>query len=116
MTSSCALKELAKSIADWLSPAPDMKIYVYGSRVRGDHRPGSDVDIHLVMPKMPTREFTIWWTEQNIEDFASLRAILPGRLEFLERDDPLGKDIENGEIVHQDRNVYCVWRKPQSKT
>jgi predicted nucleotidyltransferase len=38
------LRKLTKSIADWLSAAPDIKFYVYGSRVRGGHRPDSDVD------------------------------------------------------------------------
>lgn len=107
--------ELAKVIADWLSPAPDMTMYVYGSRVRGDHRSDSDVDLHYALPRRPTHKFTVWWTDQNVEDFKSLRQTLPGRLEFLERNDPLGQEIERAEVVCRDRNVVCVWRAPKPR-
>jgi hypothetical protein len=38
-----------------------------------------------------------------------------GRLEFLERGDPLDKEIENGVVVHRDRNVVCILRPPKPK-
>jgi predicted nucleotidyltransferase len=107
------VKELARKIADVLAPGHEMTMYVYGSRIRGDNRRDSDVDMHFVLPKLPTSEFVSWWTDFNASDFAALRAVLPGRLEFLERNDPLFKDIENGEVVHRDRNVACIWRKPK---
>jgi predicted nucleotidyltransferase len=32
--------------ADWIEPAPGAPaVYLFGSRVRGDHRPDSDVDV-----------------------------------------------------------------------
>jgi Nucleotidyltransferase domain len=82
-------------IADWAAPAPSATIYVYGSRVRGDHRSDSDVDLHVAMPSMPEREFVEWWTAENGKDFAELRAKLPGRLEILDPRDPLGGVVEN---------------------
>jgi predicted nucleotidyltransferase len=85
-----------------------MIFYVNGSRVRGDHRQDSDVDIHYVLPASPSREFTVWWTEQNMDDFKPLRQVLPGRLEFLDPQDPLGKLIEASRAIHRDRNVICV--------
>ena len=42
------LKELAKAIAEWASSAPlTVSIFVFGSRVRGDHSPDSDVDLSI---------------------------------------------------------------------
>jgi predicted nucleotidyltransferase len=105
------LKELARVIADWAASAPSATIYVYGSRVRGDHRSDSDVDIHVAMSSMPGREFVEWWTAENAKDFAELRAKLPGRLEILDPRDPLGRELEQSEIVYRNRNVVCVWRK-----
>jgi predicted nucleotidyltransferase len=108
-----ALVELARAIADWAHP--ELTIYVYGSRVRGDNRPDSDVDMHYVLPARPSREFTVWWTEQNGHDFADLRKVLPGRPQFLESDDPLYREIEAGTVVHRDRNVICIDRPPKPK-
>jgi hypothetical protein len=34
-----------------------------------------------------------WWTEQNRQDFVDLRKVLPGSPQFLERGDPLYKEI-----------------------
>jgi len=112
-TVTAELDELARVIADWAAPAPSATIYVYGSRVRGDHRPDSDVDIHVAMPLMPGREVVEWWTAENAKDFAELRPKLPGRLEILDPRDPLGQEVEKCKVVHRDRNVICVWREPK---
>ena len=42
--------DLAKIIADWSASAPNFTFYVFGSRVRGDNRPDSDVDLHYRLP------------------------------------------------------------------
>jgi predicted nucleotidyltransferase len=41
------LKALAETLARWLEPAGGFVAYVFGSRVRGDHRPDSDVDVRI---------------------------------------------------------------------
>jgi predicted nucleotidyltransferase len=106
------LTDLARVLADWAVLAPSATIHVYGSRVRGDHRSDSDVDIHVAMPLMPGRELVEWWTAENEKDFAELRAKLPGRLEILDPRDPLRRVVEKSEVVYRDRNVVCVWMKP----
>src|SRR5262245_45346831 len=72
------LRQLARTLADWAADK-SITVYLFGSRVRGDHRPDSDVDIFIQQGKA-TRETAVWWTVQNSEDFASLKAKLPGPL------------------------------------
>jgi predicted nucleotidyltransferase len=39
---------LAEILAEWINPAPGIPaVYLFGSGVRGDHRPNSDVDVRL---------------------------------------------------------------------
>jgi predicted nucleotidyltransferase len=44
------LPRLADILADWLEQAPNIPaIYLFGSCVRGDHKPDSDVDVRLFL-------------------------------------------------------------------
>jgi hypothetical protein len=77
------LQALARILADWIEPAPNIPaVYLFGSRVRGDHRPDSDVDVRLFLSEW--RNLTTvdmeWWGEQNETDFAALKSRLPGPL------------------------------------
>jgi predicted nucleotidyltransferase len=80
------LKRLARTLADWSADKP-VTIFLFGSRVRGDHRPDSDVDVLVQFGDM-TERATVWWTEQNSEDFAGLKAMLPGPLKILDTNAP----------------------------
>jgi hypothetical protein len=43
------LEALAEILAEWIDSAPAIPtVYLFGSRVRGDHRPDSDVDIRTI--------------------------------------------------------------------
>ena len=110
------VRDLAKLIADWSAPAPDFTFYLFGSRARGDHRPDSDVDLHYVLPLKPTPGSAMWWTGQNSDDCASLRKLLPGPIKWLEQHAPLRLEVEQGKVVHRDRNVVCVWMPPKPTT
>jgi predicted nucleotidyltransferase len=115
-TATNELIELARVIADWAAAGgSEMTVYVFGSRVRGDHSSDSDVDIHVRKPTQPSRAFTEWWTAQNLQDFDELRRVLPGRLEPLEPTDPLSTEVEAGKVIHRDRNVICICRAPKEK-
>jgi hypothetical protein len=115
-TVSQEVRDLAKMIADWSSPAPDFTFYLFGSRVRGDYRPDSDVDLHYKLPLNPTHESTIWWTDQSGADWALLRAMLPGPLCWLEQHAPMVPGVGQGKVVYCDRNVKCVWLPPKPST
>jgi predicted nucleotidyltransferase len=106
------LAALAKTLADWAVPAPAAVIYLYGSRVRGDHRAESDVDICVEFPN-PKTEDVQWWTHHNQDDFQQIGTQVGAKIQLLERNAPLRPDVLNGPIVHQDRNVRCVWLPPK---
>ena len=76
------LQLLAAIIDEWVRDAPGIhEVYLFGSRVRGDHRPDSDVDIRLFIDEWQPDVRTVdWWTHQNGTDFAELKSRLPGPL------------------------------------
>jgi predicted nucleotidyltransferase len=44
------LEAFAKILAEWIDSAPAIPaVYLFGSSVRGDHRPDRDVDIRLYL-------------------------------------------------------------------
>lgn len=108
------LRELASALADWAAGASGATIYLFGSRVRGDHRPDSDVDVYVHWTSV-NDELLFWWTENNEDKFAKVNAQLPGALQILERDDPLADKIREAGTrpKHQDRNVLCVSLPPK---
>jgi predicted nucleotidyltransferase len=78
------LEQLAKVLAQWLEPAEGFHAYLFGSRVRGDHRPDSDVDVRIFLKDCePSDEGVKWWTRQNETDFAAVKALLPRRPAFV---------------------------------
>ena len=108
-------KSLAENLADWSAPT-NFTIYLFGSRVRGDHRPDSDVDVVIEFGHQVTDADVEWWSENNREAFASINAVLPGRLEITERNSKLAHDVIASATnpVYRDRNVICVWFPPKS--
>ena len=113
-SASQEVRELAKIIADWSASAPDFTFYLFGSRVRGDHRSDSDVDLHRTFPSNPNHQSTTWWTNQSsVEDFDSIRKVLPGPIKWLDLHAPFRSQVEQAKVVHCDRNVVCVWLPPK---
>ena len=76
------LQALARIVTKWVDEVPGVPaVYLFGSRVRGDHRPDSDVDIRVYLRDWVTDSATaIWWLQQNQTDFSDLKAQLPGPL------------------------------------
>ena len=83
------LRRLAEVVAEWCEPATGLEhVYLFGSRVRGDHRPDSDIDLRIFMEEwQPDPAATEWWMHQNESDFEELKAKLPGPL-AIHRDTP----------------------------
>jgi predicted nucleotidyltransferase len=106
------LLDLARVLADWAAPASGATIYLYGSRVRGDHRPDSDVDVCLDFRPDPGKADVEWWTANNQDLFTEINKWLPGPIHVLPMPDPLRQKIIAAPVAHQDRNVRCVWLPP----
>jgi predicted nucleotidyltransferase len=108
------LAVLAEILAKWADGAPGVKeVYLFGSRVRGDHRPDSDVDVRLYLDDWKLCSATLdWWEIQNQTDFAELKACLPGPLAIhREKTDEADKHIQQAKQnpVLRVRKIICVW-------
>ncbi|WP_168212938.1 MULTISPECIES: nucleotidyltransferase domain-containing protein [unclassified Bradyrhizobium] len=106
-------------MADWIEPAPNLSsIYLFGSRVRGDHRPDSDVDVRLRINEWKNLQGADmdWWARENETDFVALKQRLPGPL-ALHREtwDAADAAILEGKRspVLVVRRVVCVWTPPK---
>jgi predicted nucleotidyltransferase len=116
---SSELVALAGLLADWITPAPGVTaVYLFGSRVRGDHRPDSDVDVRLFLDEWKHADHVTsrWWVQQNETDFAVLKSRLPGPL-AIHREKT---DQADGAIWEGRKNpvlvvgrVICVWTPPK---
>lgn len=115
------LPVLAEVLAQWVDPALGIPaIYRFGSRVRGDHRPGSDVDVRLYLAEWRHEcvKTARWWQDQNETDFAELKAKLPGPLAIHhEKADDADDDIRRGakDPILTVRKVICVWTPPKHR-
>lgn len=111
------LIDLARTLADWAALGEPLIVYLFGSRVRGDHRPDSDVDIlvDIEVASIGT-EAVHWYDEANESRFTALDLVLPGPLNPL---DPMDKQmcqlVRSGKVIHVDRNVRCILMSPKTR-
>lgn len=70
------LDELMDILAEWAADAP-ITVYVYGSRVRGDHRPDSDVDLYAEYFTGQEDAGNEWYERQRADNYSELRKWLP---------------------------------------
>ncbi len=77
------------TLAAWAEKQPLKTVYVYGSRVRGDHRPDSDLDVAYDFASGPdiTDTGMAEWRHQQETDFSVLKEALGVRLQFLDHND-----------------------------
>jgi len=113
------LKVITKTLADWLDPASGFTAYLFGSRVRGDHRPDSDVDVRIFLNECrPDEAGMRWWAEQNETDFTAVKAKLPGPLAIhRETTDKADQHIRVGakNPVMTVGRLVVVWTPPKDR-
>ena len=107
------LVRLTSVVADWASEARLAEVYLYGSRVRGDHDADSDVDLCFAFPARDVAVMA-WWELNCLTRFALLELKLGKRVHALYPDDPIGETVRQAafdpeRVAHRDRNVTCVW-------
>lgn len=119
------LPRLAEAVAAWADGQPHVwRACIFGSRVRGDHRPGSDLDV-LVQPPQAgmSTECLHWWLEAREapgERFAALRgAVLPVALHLAHAlwDPAQGwadsAALNPDSVVLRIRKAVCLWTSRQ---
>lgn len=108
---SNALEALMQILADWAG-LPDVTVYLYGSRVRGDNRPDSDVDVHLRFNSPWSTDFVSWWASENSDQFMTINETLPGQLHILddvtEFEKTLRASLEASVPIHTYRNIRAI--------
>lgn len=109
------LEDLIEVLADWANGHDCVTIYLFGSRVRSDHRPDSDVDV-VVRWSSVTQEFSDWWIGQNEDEFCEINTRLPGPLKILEYNDPITQKVISSadKSFSKRQNVVCVWLPPKT--
>ena len=109
------LDDLLSLLLDWSAPAIGAEIFLFGSRVRGDHHATSDVDISIKWASPSHDQTTDWWDAQNTELFRAINARLPGPLHLpIQTDTERDALLRNGEIVFTRGNIHCVWIKGEA--
>jgi predicted nucleotidyltransferase len=118
------LEALAEIIAQWVEPVPDrLELYLFGSRVRGDHRVDSDVDVRVYLEEWtfdPEGKLAQWWALQNETEFRDVQKLLPGRLDLGRYPKYWNRNIDR-EIMPARRRepvlvrgkVVCLWTPPR---
>jgi predicted nucleotidyltransferase len=112
------LKAIARAVADWVDDVPGVPVvFIFGSRVRGDHHEGSDVDIRLFKYEWadggPLDDVTSeWWDKQNETHCAELEERLGTQVyvisdQYDSSDDAIRAAAEIP--VYVDRKAVCVW-------
>ncbi len=110
------LQELASTLADWADGQQVIgRLYLFGSRVRGDYRYDSDVDVAIEWAADLTPGMCAWGKENN-EEFITIQSRLPGKLHIhIDTDDAARPAIiraaENPSLVV--RKVICVITPPR---
>lgn len=110
------LTQLAATLSNWIEPHPNFTIYLFGSRVRGDHRIDSDVDILAIWNDDPTDVDTEWWTRQENEGFKTISSRLLGQVHIQHKNDPFAPAVLKAaeSAVYQIGSVICVLMPPHS--
>ncbi len=71
------LQSLANLVAEWANSRPVIATaYIFGSYVRGDAGPDSDLDLFIDFSPNPTLEATKDWTQQSVSDFPDLKSTI----------------------------------------
>lgn len=103
----------ANFLADWTFRASDVNVFLYGSRVRRDHRTTSDLNVYLDLEQVA--DPGEWQVERKAcsEEFKNRFGL---ELHWLDDTDPIiAVRLKRSLIVHRDRNVFCMWMAPKRK-
>jgi len=86
------------AIVQWAEKHPEIaRVYLYGSRARGDHRAGSDIDLAIEMDAPNTDKAYSMWSgfKSDFDEAPDMHLSSAVHLEWYEKGAGLGK-VGNG--------------------
>ncbi len=87
-------------ILDRWAQGTGAKIYLFGSRARGDYHDDSDVDIFVEWPSDYNSKFVEWWTNENQNLFKDIGDCLCAKVQILDPDDKImHSKVRSGEVI-----------------
>lgn len=108
-------KEIAAKIDHWAQQNSFIEcVYFFGSRVRGDHKEGSDIDISID-PDFSCDNAAYWADWKCDPHYGGLQETLPGELDLLCRDAVSYSAIrqDDAQVVYQIGKVICIHLAPR---
>lgn len=112
-----ALPDLVNELLPWARTMRTCLFYIYGSRVRGDHRTTSDIDICFDAESANAADAI----GLQLQEIDGVFEDLPAKYRCLVRDQSkrwpeLRDRIRSAPVVFQKENIICVVLPPASKT
>lgn len=93
--SQCVLAKLQAVFARY--PAVD-RVLLFGSRVTGFAKPGSDIDLAVIAPGMSQREFSLLWNE--LEDLPLVYTLDVLHWDQLTQEALKAKILNEGQVLY----------------
>jgi predicted nucleotidyltransferase len=111
------LANLVDDLLPWAASMSSVTFYIYGSRVRGDHRADSDVDIHFDTDDATTDDRLTLFA-QDTDDFYEVPQRWQSKImgDATKRWPELRTAVRNGRVVLRKENIVCVWLPPKPST
>ncbi|MPZ34340.1 MAG: hypothetical protein GEV13_25720 [Rhodospirillales bacterium] len=111
-----SLEKLVDDLLPWTSRMPTIKFYIYGSRVRGDHRSDSDIDICFDTDTAAACDVVELQIQETDDDF-SLPAKYRSRIwDQSKRWGELRDKIRSAPVKYYKGNIICVDLPPVPKS
>lgn len=112
-TDNVPLERLAGIIAEWARPFSVVKtVYIFGSRVREDHNPDSDLDVAVKFDPSQGKTITTPFDDEFKSGWTILKSMLPYGIKLemhdLSNDYIARRAIKAGKCVLQEGKVRCI--------
>ena len=111
------LKDIAAVVADWADQYPLIGVaYIFGSRVRGDHKAESDLDVAIDFDLSQGSSEVTPFDAELASECAGLKSMILAPIVLhihKDFDDLAWPSIRAGECIHRDRKVQCVIVPPK---
>lgn len=103
------LEDLVEELLPWASLMPTIRFYIYGSRVRGDHRPDSDVDVYFDTSYAALKDRLELQIQETDDHFRLPQKYRRRIWNQSKRHPELCDRIRSAPVKYQKGNILCVY-------